>query len=359
MTIAVQFSYREKEVHFIDQFIYTCFSILAKTHTEIDFLFITDNLVDAKNFPYPNQKLISLPPGMNNSIIRSFWNQIKLPAILKRHAVEYFINNTNYCTRKTKTKQIVWIDKTAVLNNKRKIARLSDYQMILTVNEYFKKISIAAIPEIEKKLFVTGIGFNNLSSLNHEIDVEEIKNKYSDGADYFVCCFDSNQYNELIICLKAFSQFKKWQQSNMKLLFLLNDQQKNKLFKPLSNYKYKVDIKLIDNQDAIKNGEIMAGAYSIINTNATNSISSNMLNALQLNKPLMVADQEYFKSSFADGAIYTKMDENEIAKKLILLYKDENYRNEIIENTRLFTSKYEWAAISERLWSRIMASSEN
>jgi len=359
MTIAVQFSYREKEVHFIDQFIYTCFSILAKTHPEINFLFITDDIVDAKNLPYPNQKLISLPPGINNSVVRNFWYQFKLPAILKKHAVEYFVNNKNYYIRKTKTKQIVWIDKTAVLNNKRKVARLSDYQMILTVNEYFKNISIATIPEIEKKLIVTGVGFNHLLSLNHNIDIEEIKNKYSDGADYFVCCSDSNQFDELMICLKAFSQFKKWQQSNMQLLFLLNDQQKNKLSKLLSTYKYKLDVKLIDKQDSFKNNEIMAGAYSIINTNTANSISANMLTALQLNKPLMVADLEYFKSSFADAAVYTKIDENEIAKKMILLYKDENYRNDIIENTRQLITTSDWVVLAERLWSRIMTSSEN
>jgi len=359
MTIAIQFSFQKKELHFIDQFIYACFSILAKTHPEIDFLFITDCLVVAKHFPYPNQKIISLPSGINNSIVRSFWCQFKLPAILKKHAVEYFITNTNYYTRKSKTKQIIWIDTAAVLNNKRKLTRLSNAEMILTVNDYFKRISTTAMPEIEKKVFVTGIGFNHLLSLHHHIDIEEIKNKYSDGADYFVCCSDSNQFDELMICLKAFSQFKKWQQSNMQLLFLLNDQQKNKLSKLLSTYKYKLDVKLIDKQDSFKNNEIMAGAYSIINTNTANSISANMLTALQLNKPLMVADLEYFKSSFADAAVYTKIDENEIAKKMILLYKDENYRNDIIENTRQLITTSDWVVLAERLWSRIMASSEN
>lgn len=113
---------------------------------------------------------------------------------------------------------------------------------------------------------------------------EQIKEKYAGGTEYFLYAASIYPVDPLILLLKAFSYFKRWQQSNMKLIVAgATNRKTEKLKEKLATYKYREDVILIENPAAEALIELTAGAYASV------TIDGN---------------------------------EEELGKKLLLLYKD-------------------------------------
>jgi glycosyltransferase involved in cell wall biosynthesis len=117
---------------------------------------------------------------------------------------------------------------------------------------------------------------------------EQVKAIYTEGKEYFL--FTGNIYPEdqLLVLLKAFSQFKKWQLSNMKLVLAGATNKKTaRLKEKLATYKYREDVVILENPSP--------------------ELITNLLQA-------------------AYAPVYIDKSEEELARHLSLLYKDESFR---------------------------------
>ena len=94
---------------------------------------------------------------------------------------------------------------------------------------------------------------------------EQIKEKYTAGTEYFLYPGPLYPPDPLIILLKAFSHFKKWQQSNMKLVLAGPASRKTKQLKEkLATYKYREDIAIIEDPGAAALTELTTAAYALV-----------------------------------------------------------------------------------------------
>lgn len=92
---------------------------------------------------------------------------------------------------------------------------------------------------------------------------EQLKEKYAGGTEYFLYTGPIYPPDPLITLLKAFSHFKKWQQSNMKLVLAGAANRKTKKLKDkLGTYKYREDVLIIENPDPGITQELTAAAYA-------------------------------------------------------------------------------------------------
>lgn len=135
--------------------------------------------------------------------------------------------------------------------------------------------------------------------------------------------------------LKAFSIFKKWQQSNMKLLIIVNNKNATILSKLISNYKYRSDVQTIENSHT-KINEIRFSAYAAIFLNTKGLFSMKAMSFLENEIPIFMATEESYNFSFEKCSLFFYNNEQSIAENLILLYKDEMLRNRLIENGKVF-----------------------
>ncbi|HJU46093.1 MAG TPA: hypothetical protein VJ647_04870 [Chitinophagaceae bacterium] len=94
---------------------------------------------------------------------------------------------------------------------------------------------------------------------------EQIKEKYAGGTEYFLYTGPVYPPDTLVILLKAFSHFKKWQQSNMKLVLAGAVNRKTKQLKEkLATYRYREDVGIIEDPADETLHELTAGAYAQI-----------------------------------------------------------------------------------------------
>ena len=273
-----------------------------------------------------NTKHFTLSPTITNSITAKIWYEFSLNSFLKKNKIDVFVSLSHYCNLKHHSRQIIHISNDDFIRKSSRHQYIKAAYRIIVSNEYIKQLLIEKFPEAQLKIIsIPLLPHEQIQSLNFT-QKEEVKSVLSEGKDYYLLMAQGMEEHKIITTLKAFSFFKKWQQSSMNLLIVADDKNINSLSKQLETYKYKADVKLISTD---KKDVACAAAYGCIFISQKQQPDYKMNDCMQMQIPMIVHDSAYFKTEFQDTVLYTKTDEKELSQKMILLYKDESLRNEI------------------------------
>lgn len=179
------------------------------------------------------------------------------------------------------------------------------------------------------------------------------KGSYTNNREFFIAVLNNEeaQYTNL---LKAFSVFKKWQQSSMQLVMLAaKDFDEEKFNEKLATYKYRNDVQLFKDLPEKQISALMASAYCMVYNNK----DENLLPLVQSIKSAIPVIA--FKSSGAeeyglDAVLYCETNTFEsMGKKMIHLYNNEPLKETLSAKCRevalLFIQEHE----SQKLWNII------
>jgi glycosyltransferase involved in cell wall biosynthesis len=301
------------------------FARIIIQNTSINFI-ILENAETSFEFKFNNCKQISL--NTNSYFFKTrYLKNLKISKVIN-HTKSDLIINFGSSGVSSKLKQILIIE-----NHFFSSLKSNQIQNITSILYFFDKIKYKLIEEYEidktlfEKISITPIyAKNNINSVVQQ----NIKDGYAYGREYFL--YDANYtiLNDILHFLKAFSIFKKWQNSNMKLLILFtNNEQKIELLTKLENYKYKDDVVVVDDLDEERNEQIIASSYCYINNLDKSVYPAILLQAIQHYIPVICSVNNPIKENLVDNALYTSNDINDIADKMKIIYKDENLKNRI------------------------------
>lgn len=184
---------------------------------------------------------------------------------------------------------------------------------------------------------------------------EAVKNKYAAGREYFLMPVLSAPHRHLINTLKAFSQFKKWQQSNMQLILWGDFLPHKKVQEMLPTYKYRDDIKIMGNtRDDADYAELVASCMAMICLPDADEPGIMLAEALQCGTPVIAARTGNLAETGGDAVLYCDpTDIKQLAGNMMQLYKDEKLRHVLISKGREQVSPLSEAVAKERLWNYI------
>lgn len=157
------------------------------------------------------------------------------------------------------------------------------------------------------------------------------KEKFADNKEYFVSADFEMTKEQFLNLLKAFSGFKKMQQSNWKLIIYLRSQlsvkEKEEILQPLSSFKFRNDVVIGNSRSEGDLTECVAGAYALINVSEKSLFPLPVIEGLLCHVPVVTlksADVD----KYANALVITNESSAEfLANKMMALYKDENLRN--------------------------------
>jgi hypothetical protein len=155
---------------------------------------------------------------------------------------------------------------------------------------------------------------------------EEVRQRYTEGKEYFLADVRGMGKENIVGLLKAFSLFKKRQRSNMR--FVLRGRH---IPIDLENYKYRSDVGVVDDPGAEEWRELVGAAYGLV---APSEIEgSSVFNAWKAETPVIGGD----------------------AASLMSLYTNEGLRAESIGKGRERLSSYSWERSAVEVWELIIA----
>jgi glycosyltransferase involved in cell wall biosynthesis len=227
---------------------------------------------------------------------------------------------------------------------------------VATVSEFSKEDILKHYPVPAGKINVV---YNAAKEVFHALDEEEkkaIKEKYTEGREYFVYTGSIHPRKNLITLLKAFSVFKKRQQSNFKLVLAGRMAWKNKSFeKSLASYKYRKDVILTGYVSEDELVKITGGAYALVYSSLFEGFGVPVLEAMRCDVPVITSSGSAMQEIAKDAALYADPNNHEdIADKMMMLYKNESLRKELIGKGKIVCLDYSWDRTAELLWQSIL-----
>lgn len=183
---------------------------------------------------------------------------------------------------------------------------------------------------------------------------ENIKLKYSSGAEFLLYNHHPSSEPEFVQLLRAYSMFKKRLQTNMKLLIPRNFPVTNKkVAQLLETYKFKEDIVFTGTITVDQTAELTAAAYAVIQSAQKQSVSQ-IQDILQCGVPVIILQPDGWTKDQDCFEYANALSPEEIAGKMMQLYKDEAHRNKLISNSQQLLSQFSVEATAKTFHTALL-----
>jgi glycosyltransferase involved in cell wall biosynthesis len=349
-------------------FIFETFKYLTTHYPEHTFIFIFDRPFDKKFIFSSNIIPVVTGPQARHPLLWKYWYDIKIPNVLKKYEADVFISADGLCSLTTKVPQCIVVHDLAFLHYPSHIKKthlhffkknipkfLQKAKTVVTVSDFSKKDIIHQYQTGPDKIDVVYSASKEIFKPVSPGVKQETKNKYTGGTEYFLYAGAIHPRKNLLNLLKAFSIFKKRLQSNLKLVLVGRLAWKYDSFlENLKKYKYRDDVILLGYVREDELVKLMASAYTLVYPSLFEGFGVPVVEAMKCNVPVITSANSSMQEIANDAALYADANNFEkLAEQMMLIYKDENLRNKLIEKGKLITQQYSWHKTAELLWQAI------
>lgn len=369
MIIAVNTRFLVKELEGYGYFIHELFKALVKHHPEHQFYFLFDRPYSEKYIYSSNVHPLIISPPARHPLLWKYWYDVKVSIALRKIKADIFISPDGYSSLATTVPQCLVVHdlgflhfpnaykKTHVHYFKRYTPKfLKKAKTIVTVSEFSKQDILKHYGIPSDKVDVIYNGVKELFQPVAFDQKEKIKEKYSGSKEYFIYTGAIQPRKNLINLLKAFSIFKRRLHSNMKLIITGRLAWKNQEFlKLIDTYKYKSDVVLTGYLPEDELALLMGSAYALVYPSLFEGFGVPVVEAMKCRIPVLTSEKTSMQEIAGDAALYfDPNDHTTIANQMMIIYKDENLRNQLIEKAQLVAQKYSWQHSAELFWKIIL-----
>ena len=344
------------------------FRRITRNHPEHRFLFIFDRPFDKEFLFGPNVEAVVAGPPARHPLLWKFWYDFKVPSLLKKYKADVFVSPDGFCSLGTRVPQCLVLHDLAFLHHpgfihashlrfyKKYTGRFLEKAASVATVSAFSKADILSHYKInEQKIRVVHSAAKEIFQPLTLEQKEQVRNKYSDGREFFLHTGAIHPRKNLVNLLKAFSLFKKRQQSGMKLVLAGRLAWKYQSFaKSLETYKYREDVVLTGYLDESELAALTGATYALVYPSLLEGFGVPVLEAMQCDVPVITSSGSSMQEIAGDAALYADArDQQSIADCMMRIYKDETLRDQLIGKGRLVARQYSWDRTAELLWVSI------
>lgn len=299
---------------------------------------------------------IVITKNYTSKIAKAFWYQYQLPAVLKKVKANVFINVGTACSLQTTVPQcLLFTRNSPSLNVKKTAENLRKAAQVVTDSQSLKNELCQQYNVAENKVHVMySLPARQFLPLSQEAK-ELCKEQNTDGKEYFLYVGPLSATSYLINLLKAFSFFKKRQQSNMQLVIAATDYvEGNELEKSLQTYKYRDDVRIVRNPDVEQLASLTGSAYVFVYPLPDQAAYLSVLQAMKAGVPVVAANSLLMHEICGEAALFAEPEVFEsIADKMMLLFKDEQLRDDLITKGFKQAAGFEAQRTNELWWNLV------
>ncbi len=215
---------------------------------------------------------------------------------------------------------------------------------IVTSSQHEKEIITTRYPLIQKNIYIVRASASPRFQPTSWSEKQAVKVQYTQGREYFMTSGKGLTEQAFTSLLKAFSSFKKWQHSGMKLVITgkLSFTQNNEWEEKMKSYKYREDVvrmaEIVSLQD---HSSLLGAAYAFLHLSLQNNDVIPALEAMQCETPCISFASTVMDEYSGEAVLLIEKDKYELlGEAMISLYKDEARRSRLIEEGRKQVQQY-------------------
>ncbi|MBI1780506.1 MAG: glycosyltransferase family 4 protein [Sphingobacteriales bacterium] len=349
-------------------FVQETFRRIVLAHPEHEFIFLFDRPYNNEFIYAANVTPVVTGPPARHPILWKLWYDYKVPAALRKYKADVFVSADGFLSLRTKVPQCVVVHDLSFLHYPAFIKKshgiylknqqpkfVENAKRVATVSEYSKKDIVEKYRVNENKVRVV---YSAVKNGYHPVDEsvkEKIKAKYTDGKEYFIYVGSIHPRKNLMNLLKAFSVFKKKMKSNMQLVIAGRLAWKFDAFtEGLKTYKYRNEVRLLGYLPQQELIDVTASAYALVYPSLFEGFGVPPLEAMNCEVPVITSSVSSIPEICGDAALYANPEDFEdVADKMMLLYKDEQLRTNLIAKGKIQAKEYSWDKTAALLWNCI------
>ncbi|HTD93926.1 MAG TPA: glycosyltransferase family 1 protein [Chitinophagaceae bacterium] len=341
---------------------------LTRLRPSDEFIFVSDKTTPEAAINEPNVIAIRTGPGGRHRLALKWWLDISLPSLLKKHAVDVFVSGEKACSLKTSIPQCLllhdlshtcmpsMLTKAELGFYKKFMSRFVEKAArIITISEFSRREISTQYPLAHDKIDVV---YKGVKEIFHPLAPEEtylLRDQYTNGKNYFIYVGPVHARKNLQNLLKAFSIFKKRQKSDWKLMLTGRRQDDNESFtKSLPSYKYRDDLVLTGYVEERLLARLIGSAYALVQPSRCEGFGVAVLEAMRCKVPVVTGRDSAMEEMTGDAAMISDtLSHEDMADKMMMLYKDESLRDRLIEKGRSISEGYDWERTAGLVWDSI------
>lgn len=350
-------------------FLFETLKRITKQHPEHQFIFIFDRPFDSRFVFEKNITPVVAAPAARHPLLWRYWYQIKIPSLLKKYKADVFVSADGFCSLQTKVPQCLVVHDLAFLHypDFYKKSHLSFYKkytprflkaanQIATVSFFTKNDLIKQYAIADSKIDVVYSAAKEIFKPANAEEKQVIKNKFTEGKEYFLYTGSIHPRKNLMNLLKAFSLFKKRLHSGMKLVIAGRLAWHYESFtESLKSYKYRNDVVMTGYLSEEELAQLTAAAYAMVYPSLFEGFGVPPLEAMHGEVPVITSSGTSMQELYGEAVLYADpKNPSAIAEQMMLLYKDESLRKKMIEKGKVKAADFNWDTTADLLWQAVL-----
>ena len=370
MRIAVNTRFLQKgKLEGIGWFTYEIIRRVVLSHPEHEFIFFFDREYDESYLFAPNITPVILNPPARHPILWYIWFEYSVARALKKHKADVFVSTDGFASLNTKVPTLLVIHDLAFEHFPEHLPFKFKFYLrhftpkfvekakqIVCVSKYTESDLVNTYQADSSKIDVV---YNGANALYRPLSFEEklkVKEKYAQGAEYFVFAGALHPRKNVPALLKSFALFKRKQRTNMKLLIIgryaWNSDEIEKL---ILHHPFKDDVIRYDYMQVEELSKVIASAYGLMFVSLFEGFGIPVLEALRCRVSGILSTSSSLPEVGGDAFLYADpMNPQEIANQMSVFYKDEHLRAALIAKTDAQSAKFDWDRSAEEFYQIIV-----
>lgn len=352
----------------IGWFTYQTLKRIVKDHPEHQFYFIFDRQWDEEFIFSDNVTPLKIGPQARHPFLWYIWFNISIPFCLRKIKADLFLSPDGFIPLHTKTRNLAVIHDINFHHLPGSLPGLvMKYHLkyfpifarkanrIATVSE-FSKQDIVESYEVEKeKIDVVYNGSDSDFRPLQEKEKKEIRDKWTEGKEYFVFIGSLLPRKNLCRSLKAFDKYKKESGSGIKLLVIGSPMfRKCRVFEEHKNMEFGNDViftSWMQREDITK---VLASSRALLFASYYEGFGIPMLEAFRCEVPVLAGNLTALPEIGGEAAFYVDpYSPNDIARGMKEVDSNEKLRKNLIEEGRKRKDVFTWEGSAKNLWDSV------
>ena len=341
---------------------------ITQNHPEHEFIFIFDRPFDREFIFADNVTPVVIGPPARHPLLFWIWFDFQIPKILKKYKADLFLSPDGYLSLHTKVPQLAVIhdinfvhrpDDLPWLIEKYynfffpRFARIA--KRIATVSFYSKEDIARSFKISYDKIDVVYDGINQIFEPLSEQEKITVRQKYTDGAEYFLFVGALHPRKNVSGLLNAFDSFKADTANNIKLIIVGGEMHKTSdIFETYENMRYKNDVVFSGRVSNSELHDIFGAALALTFVPFFEGFGIPVVEAMSAGVPVICSNTTSIPEVGGNAVIYADpMKIDQITDAMLKLANDKELRKELIEKGFEQKNKFSWDETAHLLWESI------